>query len=287
MDLGLRDLSVLITGAGGGIGWATAQAFGAEGTNLVLHAGRDATRLSGRVAGESWSSRTLIGDGDLRREGALDGLVREAVDRFGRIDIVVANAGIWPADAAPLHEMEPARIREVIDVNLLGAIWTARTFVRQLADRGPRSDGVGASVCLISSTASRFGEAGHLEYAVSKSGMLGLCRSLKNEITELDPYARVNVVEPGWVATPMAEQALEKPGTIEGVLGTMALRQIARPVDIARAVLSFSSPALSRHVSGEVLTVAGGMEGRTLWPASAIDPDAVRARLRSGPEGPV
>ena len=118
------------------------------------------------------------------------------------------NAGIWPAEDAPLHEVDPDRVREVLEVNLLGAIWTARAFVRALAQDGPRADGRGASVCLIGSTAGRFGEAGHLEYAVSKSGLYGLMRSLKNEIVALDPYARVNLVEPGWTVTPMAEASL-------------------------------------------------------------------------------
>ena len=285
MQSGLADTTVLITGAAGGIGWACARAFAEEGARLVLHAGRSAHDLPERVAACSWAERAVVGTGDLRDEGGLESLLAEARVRFGdalRIDVAVANAGIWPAEAKRLHEMEPARIREVVEVNLLGAIWTARSFMRVLADRGPRADGIGASLCLVSSTASRFGEAGHHEYAVSKAGMLGLCRSLKNELVTIDPYARVNVVEPGWVATPMAEATLEEPGVIEGVLQTMALRQIARPEDIARAVLFLSSPTLARHVSGEVLTVAGGMEGRRLWTDEAIDPQVVRRRLREG-----
>jgi 3-oxoacyl-[acyl-carrier protein] reductase len=279
MQSGLDDATVLITGAAGGIGWACARAFADEGARLVLHAGRSEHDLRDRVAAESWAERAIVGAADLRNEHALDPLVEAACERFDRIDVAIINAGIWPAQAELLHEMEPARIREVLEINLLGAIWTARVFMRELARRGPRSDGRGASICLISSTASRFGEAGHLEYAVSKAGMLGLCRSLKNELVRLDPYARINVVEPGWVATPMAEATLQEPGVIEGVVKTMALRQIARPEDIARAVLYFSSPHLARHVSGEVLTVAGGMEGRSLWKESEIDPQAVRDRL--------
>jgi 3-oxoacyl-[acyl-carrier protein] reductase len=132
---------------------------------------------------------------------------------------------------------------------------------------------------LIGSTAGQFGEARHLEYAVSKAGLYGLMRSLKNELVELDPWARINLVEPGWTVTPMAEASLAVPGTIEKVCATMPLRQLARPEDVARTVVFLSSPALARHLTGQVLTVAGGMEGRALWRPEQIDPDRVRSRL--------
>lgn len=279
MDTQLAGLTVLITGASGGIGEALAHAFADEGASLVLHANSQLERLDNLVGIEGWGTRALTGAADLREAGALDPLLEQARERFGRVDVVVANAGIWPPESKALHELEAERIREVVEVNLLGAIYTCQSFVSQLAQHGPRVDGIGASICLIGSTAGRFGEAGHLPYAVSKAGMVGLMRSLKNEVVEVDPWARVNLVEPGWTVTPMAEAALDAPGTIEQVCATMPLRQLARAKDIARAVVFMSSPALARHVSGEVLTVAGGMEGRKLWEAEQIDPELVRQRL--------
>ncbi len=279
MNTKLAGLTVLITGASGGIGEAIALAFAQEGANLVLHGNSRTDKLEDLVGLQGWGQRSLIGAADLREPEALDPLFERARERFGRVDVVVANAGIWPPEDKPLHELAPERIREVIDVNLLGAIFTCRSFAAQLAAHGPRADGRGASVCLIGSTAGRFGEAKHLEYAVSKAGLYGLMRSLKNELVELDPWARVNLVEPGWTLTPMAEAALEQPGTIEKVCATMALRQLARPEDVARAVVFLSSPALARHLSGEVLTVAGGMEGRRLWTEAQVDPVVVRSRL--------
>jgi 3-oxoacyl-[acyl-carrier protein] reductase len=217
----------------------------------------------------------IVGAGDLREPDALEPLLVAACERFGRVDLAVLSAGIWPPEHRLLHEMDPARILEVIDVDLVGTILSARSFVRMLAHVGPRADGRGASVCLIGSTAGRFGEAGHVEYAVSKAGLVGLVRSLKNEIVHVDPRARVNMVEPGWVVTPMAEPELARAGVVERVLATMPLRQLAKPDDIASAVLFFSSPTLARHVSGEILTVAGGMEGRRLWTDDDIDPKTV------------
>jgi 3-oxoacyl-[acyl-carrier protein] reductase len=279
VDTQLADLTVLITGASGGIGEAIALAFAQEGANLILHGNSKTERLEGLVAQQGWEQRAIIGSADLREPGALDQLFERARERFGRVDVVIANAGIWPPEDKPLHQLEPARIREVLDINLLGTIYTCRSFTTQLAALGPRADGRGGSICLIGSTAGRFGEAKHLEYAVSKAGLYGVMRSLKNELVELDPWARINLVEPGWTVTPMAEAALEQPGTIAKVCATMPLRQLARPEDVARAVVFLSSPALARHLSGEVLTVAGGMEGRRLWTEGQIDPDAVRSRL--------
>ena len=279
MQTELEGLTVLITGASGGIGEALAQAFAAEGCNLALHGNSQADRLEDLVGLHGWGDRALIGTADLREPTALEGLFERARERFGRVDVVVANAGIWPPEDKPLHELEVERIRDVIEVNLLGAIYTCRSFARQLAAHGPRADGRGASVCLIGSTAGRFGEAKHLEYSVSKAGLHGLMRSLKNELVDLDPWARVNLVEPGWTVTPMAEAALEQEGAIAKVCATMPLRQLARPVDVARSVVFLSSPALARHLSGEVLTVAGGMEGRRLWTPEQIDPLVVRSRL--------
>jgi 3-oxoacyl-[acyl-carrier protein] reductase len=279
MDTRLHDLVALVTGASGGIGRAVAEALAAEGCRLALHAHRNLDALRDWVAGQPWAERAFCGQADLRHLDQTTALVDAARAALGRIDVCIVNAGVWPPEALPLHELSEARVREVIDTNLLGALWTARAFLRGLAQDGPRADGRGASICLIGSTAGRFGEAGHTPYAVSKAGLHGLMRSLKNEIVHLDPHGRINMVEPGWTVTPMAEATIEAPGAIEQVVATMPLRQLARPEDIAASVVYLSAPGMSRHVSGEVITVAGGMEGRRLWRPEQIDAAAVRARL--------
>ena len=141
---------------------------------------------------------------------ALDEAMRAGERAFGRVDVCVANAGIWPAEALLLHELPEARIREVLEVNLLGAIWTARAFFASLARTGPRADGRGAALIFIGSTAGHFGEKGHVEYAASKAALRGLLLTLKNEIVALDPRGRVNLVEPGWTVTPMAADRISR-----------------------------------------------------------------------------
>ena len=172
--------------------------------------------------------------------------MEQAAARFGRVDVCVANAGIWPPEDAPLDTMPEARVRDVLETNLLGAMWTARAFFAALKQHGPRADGRGASVTFIGSTAGRLGEPGHAEYAATKAALVGLTRSWKNEIVKVDPRGRVNLVEPGWTATEMAAAALAASGAIARVTKTMPLQQIATPADVARAVLFLSSPTAAQ-----------------------------------------
>jgi 3-oxoacyl-[acyl-carrier protein] reductase len=280
MDLGLRGLCAVVTGASGGIGRALMEAFALEGANVVALGRSRFDELARYVEGRAWSDRALCLRADVTSPAELQAAFGEARQVFGRADVCVANAGVWPREHRLLHEASEERIRGTLETNLLGALWTARAFLASLVVSGPREDGLGASLCLVGSTAGRFGERGHAEYSVSKAGLYGLIRSLKNEVVQLDPYARVNLVEPGWTVTHMVREELEREGAIREVARTMPLRQLARAADIARAVAFLSSPLAARHVTGEVLTVAGGMEGRTLWRDGEIDEAEVRRRLR-------
>ena len=279
MDLRLTDKVVWITGASGGIGRAVAEAFAAEGARVALHGNARRAELDAWLAERPWRERALAVSADLRSARELDAAADSIVARWGRIDACVANAGVWPPEALRLDELSEERLRSTIEVNLLGSLLTARAFLRALAASGPRADGDGAALVFTGSTAGRFGERGHVDYAASKAALRGVVATLKNEIVALDPFGRVNLVEPGWTVTHLVRPALSAPGAIEGAVRTMALRQLARAEDVARAVLFLCSPAAARHVSGETLSVAGGMEGRTLWRPDEIDPERVRARL--------
>jgi len=217
---------------------------------------------------------------DLTQPSEVDAAFEQATRQVGRIDACVANAGAWPRPHERLDQASVERIERTVAVNLLGSAWTARAWMRQLQAHGP-ADGVGASLVFIGSTAGHFGEAFHADYAMAKAGLIGLMLSLKTEVTHLDPFARVNVVEPGWTVTHMAREALERAGAVERVCRTQSLRQLGRAVDVARTV-AFLCSDTSRHLSGQVITIAGGMEGRMLWEAADIDEDAVRGRVRTG-----
>jgi 3-oxoacyl-[acyl-carrier protein] reductase len=280
MDLGLTDKVVFITGASGGIGRALAEAFGAEGSSLVLGGHTRLDELQGWLADQPFADRALAVACDVTDDVAVDRAFTLSVERFGRVDCCLANAGVWPVADEPLAAMDPARLRSTVETNLVGAALTARSFLATVARSGPRPDGHGASLVFTGSTAGRFGEREHSDYALAKAGLVGLVQSLKHELVDLDPYGRVNMVEPGWTVTHMARPVLDQPGVITRVVATMPLRQLARAKDIAATCLSLCSPALSRHVTGQVLTVAGGMEGRLRWQPDEVDEDAVRDRLR-------
>lgn len=270
---------MLVTGASGGIGRAMARAFVGEGALLVLHGQRNFEGLERWLAEQEWRERALAVRADVCSPAELRAAFERALARFGRIDHCIANAGVWPPEDRPLHELGEERVREVLEINLLGAIFTAREFLRALERTGPRPDGRGASLLFTGSTAGRFGERGHCDYAAAKAGLVGLMHSLKNEIVALDPYGRVNVVEPGWTVTEMTRRNIQEPGVVERVVRTMPLRQLGRAEDVARTALFLSSPAAARHLSGQVLTVAGGMEGRVRWEADEVDARAVLERL--------
>lgn len=279
MDLELAGKVVFITGASGGIGRALARAFADEGARLVLHGHRQFEELEHWIARENWPASVRAVRADVCAPEEINAALETARRDLGRVDVCIVNAGMWTPEFRLLHRADEARIRRTIDTNLIGALWTARAFMDALSKSAPRSDGHGASLIFVGSTAGRFGEKGHAEYAVSKAGLYGLVRTLKNEIVDLDPYARVNMIEPGWTVTHMARPALAEAGVIAKVVRTMPLRQLARAKDIARAALFLASPSAARHVSGEVITVAGGMEGRSLWEADDVDEQRIRARL--------
>ena len=114
---------------------------------------------------------------------------------------------------------------------------------------------------LVGSTAGIFGEAGHADYAAAKAGLVGLLLSLKNEVVRVAPLARVNGVFPGWTESPMTRGLVDQ-DQVDRISRTMALRKVAQPEDVARQVVVLASDELSGHVTGQIVTVAGGMEGR-------------------------
>ena len=150
------------------------------------------------------------------------------------------------------------RWEETLRANLTATFLVARAFLREVERNGH------GSLVLVGSTAGVFGEAGHADYAAAKSAITsGLLLSLKNEIGRIAPGGRVNAVAPGWTETPMTRGHVD-PEQVRAVTRTMALRKVAQPEDVAAQVVVLASDVLSGHVTGQLVVVAGGMEGRTI-----------------------
>lgn len=254
MNLGLEGAGVLVTGGAGGIGSAAARAFAAEGARVAVH--YHSSRERAELLADEISGIALAAD--LRDERQAGALVPQAVEMLGRLDACVANAGVWPRDGVAVADLSLERWRATIDGNLTATFLTARAYLRHVRETGA------GSLVLVASTAGRFGEAGHADYAAAKAAIAhGLALSLKNEIVRDAPNGRVNVVAPGWTISPMTAEDLTEEN-IARATATMALRKVAEADDVARAIVFLSSPTAAGHLSGELVTVAGGMEGRLL-----------------------
>lgn len=271
MNSELGGKVVLITGASGGIGSAMARKFAAEGARVILHYNSHRAKAEA-LAKELQPAESMVLRANLTREPEVKRMFASAFRRFGRVDVLIANAGAWELRDVPFHEMSLKQWRNTMDGVLTSAFLCMREFFKIVA-RQKRGNAV-----LVASTAAVFGEAGHADYSAAKSAMAyGLTRTLKNEIARIAPHTsdycggRINCICPGWTIVPRNAAKLGDIATVRKVTSTMALLQIGRPDDMANAAVFLASDTLARHITGQTLVIAGGMEGRVLWKAEEID----------------
>lgn len=245
--LDLAGRVAVVTGGSRGIGRATALMLARAGARVAIGYRRDgaaARQVVDRIRGLGGEALALRGD--LGDAAACRDLVRTAVDKWGRLDALVLNAGVWTE--GPVERMSDATWRETMRANLDSCFYLCRAAVRPLARRR------GGRIVFVSSTAGQRGEAFHSHYAATKGAVISMTKSLA---VELAPRGiLVNCVAPGWVTTDMTRAALR------GREGAKALAQIplgraGRPDDIAAAVL-FALSDLCTFMTGEVLNINGG-----------------------------
>lgn len=244
----------LITGGSRGIGAATVRMFTAAGAKVVfsfLQRREDAEHLV-RECGEQNCHALQT---ELRSADAGRALVEAAVARFGRLDHLVANHGIWPPESVPISDMTEAQWIRTVETNLNSVFGLVKSAVAQMKVQ-PRREGQAAGhIVLISSTAGQRGEAFHCDYAASKGALISMVKGLSTELARDGIY--VNCVAPGWVNTEMAAPALENPESRKAVFGAIPLERLAKPEEIAAPVLFLCTP-YAGFITGEIFNVNGG-----------------------------
>jgi 3-oxoacyl-[acyl-carrier protein] reductase len=191
---------------------------------------------------------------DLATVESAKSLVDATVQRFGRLDILVANHGVWPPEDAAIDQMTSEQWRHTMAVNVDSVFGLIKYSVGQMKKqtRGAKAAG---HVVLVSSTAGQRGEALHCDYAASKGALISMVKGLSTELAPHRIY--VNCVAPGWVDTDMAAPALNDPRSREAIFATIPMRRVGTPDEIAAPIL-FLCTEHAGFITGEIFNVNGG-----------------------------
>jgi|SRR5580698_9438273 3-oxoacyl-[acyl-carrier protein] reductase len=247
-SLSLEGQVALITGGSRGIGAATVRMFVAAGARVVfnyLRAKAEAEKLVEECGPETCHAEQA----DLNGTAGAERLVRSAVERFGAIDALVVNHGIWLGDDVEIDAMPDEQWHTTIATNLDSTFALVKHAVAQMKLAR------GGNIVLISSTAGQRGEAGHCDYAASKGALISMTKGLS---TELAPHhIRVNCVAPGWVETDMTAGTLSDAERRKKIFAAIPVGRVATPAEIAAPIL-FLCTAHAGFITGEVFNVNGG-----------------------------
>ncbi|HEX2777207.1 MAG TPA: SDR family NAD(P)-dependent oxidoreductase [Candidatus Acidoferrales bacterium] len=248
--ISLAGKAALITGGSRGIGAATVKLFAQAGADVVFnyHRNREAAELVEQEA-RKHSTRVESFKADLGKMAGAKKLVNFACERLGRLDILVANAGIWNEQDTPIEKLTEHEWDEMIRVNLKSVYAVIHYAVpHMIAQKGGR-------IVAISSTAGQRGEAFHSHYGASKGAIISFVKGLASELAGHNIL--VNCVAPGWVDTDMSASVLHKKAGMKSALAPIALKRVATAEEIAGPIL-FAASDLATFVTGEVINVNGG-----------------------------
>src|SRR5947209_5135292 len=253
IPLSLAGRVALISGGSRGIGAATVRMFTSAGAKVAFSY-RSARSQAEALAKECGEAVCHPVASDLNSPEAAQSLVSETVKRFGRVDILVANHGVWAAEDVPIERMSDQQWRNTLAINLDGVFGLVKHAVAQMKAQ-PRTSGATGHIVLISSTSGQRGEAFHCDYSASKGALISMVKGLSTELASAGIY--VNSVAPGWVDTDLSAGAIQDPKSGEEIRRTIPMGRVGTPEEIAGPVLFLCSEYAS-FITGEVFNVNGG-----------------------------
>lgn len=214
--------------------------------------------------------------GDISSETSVASCIKSAVEHFGPINVLIANAGITDESSEyNIWEIPLDVWEKTYNTNIRGTFLTIKHFLQSAVEAQTAAGNIeleNLAIVVTGSETGKFGQAGHTEYASGKAGLqYGLVRGVKNEIVKINSKARINAVAPGWVDTPLIAGRLDDPNEMwNEAQATVPLRKIAQPQDVARTMAFLASHRAAGHITGQCLSVDGGMEGRVVWRAEDV-----------------
>jgi 3-oxoacyl-[acyl-carrier protein] reductase len=261
ISLSLQGKTALITGGSRGIGAETVRLFCESGARVAFNyhqarAHAEKLAIECGATEKPAASPCIAIEHDLSSASDGRALVEQATAALGRLDILVANHGIWESSDVPIDLMTDSQWRRTLGVNLDAVFGLVQAATAQmLRQPKPGKEELRGHIVLISSTAGQRGEAFHADYAVTKGALISLTRSLSSELAPRG--IRVNCVAPGWVATGMSAATLADRGAGAKILAGIPVGRAASPREIAGPVLFLCTP-FAGFISGEILNVNGG-----------------------------
>ncbi len=239
--------TAIITGASRGVGRATALRLAEAGADVVVnYLSREDAANEVVLECKAKGVEAIAIQGDVSEWADAFNLANKTIEKFGKIDLLVLNAGIW--EGSPIEEMSEETWNKVLNTNLKAAWAMSKACVPSMKKQES------GAIVLVSSTAGQRGEANFSNYAASKGGQISFTKALASELC---PKIRVNCVAPGWIETAMVRPVFEDENYKASVLKSIPLNRMALTDDIALSICFLLSD-WSRHITGEILNVNGG-----------------------------